>query len=205
MPGYRFIGNFLVLNLEYPDGKYPEDILRDIFAIVIKQLETGAQEMGLNANHFLFQFDSSIMDHSVPLYLHELNPNSVEVLLMLFVEYFQVLLHKFRAIDQSGEQRGKDSLVTQEFLIDASAFESKPPPANANQRKKNMNKPNPTISLDELKQLVHSNRDELDQTIEEAISYLDTLHHTSHILFHIVHAFLLYVTDKEIREDLEHI
>lgn len=68
-----------------------------------------------------------------------------------------------------------------------------------------MNKPNPTISLDELKQLVHSNRDELDQTIEEAISYLDTLHHTSHILFHIVHAFLLYVTDKEIREDLEHI
>ena len=48
------------------------------------------------------------MDHSVPLHLNQINKDSVEV-----------LLYKFRSIDQSGEQRGRDSLAIQEFRIDA--------------------------------------------------------------------------------------
>lgn len=72
----------------YPDGKYPEDILRDIFGTVIKQLGKGTREMGLNANHFIFQFDSSLMDHSVPMHLRELNADAVEVFLLLFSKFF---------------------------------------------------------------------------------------------------------------------
>lgn len=89
--GYRFIGKFLILNVEYPDGKYPEDILRDIFGKVTKQLENGIHEMGLNANHFLFQFDSSLMDHSVPLHLHELNTDSIEVSFFLTLKYLKTI------------------------------------------------------------------------------------------------------------------
>src|SRR6266536_6288166 len=68
-----------------------------------------------------------------------------------------------------------------------------------------MNEYNTRISKEDLKKLILSNRTEIDKTIREATDYLDTLHHASHILFHIVHAFSLYIDDEEIKNDLEHI
>lgn len=120
------MSEFLILNIDYPDGLYPDDVLRSIFATVIKQLEKGTKEMGLEANHYIIQFNSSIMDHSIPLHLHKLDLDSV-----------QVLLHKFRSIDQSGEEKGKDSLVSQSFLIDATSYAlPKPKWSRKEQRKK---------------------------------------------------------------------
>lgn len=49
--------------------------------------------------------------------------------------YLSITWAKFEMF-LAGEQKGKDSLVTQEFLIDATAFESKPPPASAKERRK---------------------------------------------------------------------
>jgi hypothetical protein len=68
-----------------------------------------------------------------------------------------------------------------------------------------MNEHNARISKENLKKLILSNRTEIDKTIREATDYLDTLHHASHILFHIVHAFSLYIDEEEIKNDLEHI
>jgi hypothetical protein len=123
--GYRFMAEFLILNVEYPDGLYPDEVLKSIFEATIGQLEKGIGEMGLKANHFIIQFNSSLMDHSVPMHLHKLDLDSVEV-----------LLHKFRAIDQSGEEKGKDSLVTQSFLIDATSYALPPPKMPSKQSRK---------------------------------------------------------------------
>jgi hypothetical protein len=68
-----------------------------------------------------------------------------------------------------------------------------------------MSEHNRKISEENLKRLILSSRTEIDETIREATDYLDTLHHASHTLFHVVQAFSLYIDDKEMKKDLEHI
>lgn len=110
------IGRFLILNNSYPNGDYPEDRLRQIFFQCIDHVQEGAKESQIKPNRWLVIYNSQLMDHSVPLYVHSIDEDTPEVILRKFVD-----------IDQSGEARGKDSLVTQKFVIEIAAIESLPP------------------------------------------------------------------------------
>jgi hypothetical protein len=83
----------------------------------LEKLSEGASQMGIKPNHYIIKIDSSLMDHSVTLHIRDFNEDAASA-----------CMHKFREIDQSGENKGKDSLVTQSFIIDSSAFDSPPPP-----------------------------------------------------------------------------
>jgi hypothetical protein len=111
--------------VEYPSGLYPEEPLKAIFNSILEKLSEGASQMGIKPNHFIIKIDSSLMDHSVTLHIRDFNEDAANV-----------CMHKFREIDQSGENKGKDSLVTQSFLIDSSAFDSPPPPQKATTTRK---------------------------------------------------------------------
>jgi hypothetical protein len=108
----------MIINQEYPDGPYPADILSEIFKKSIQATENGLNEAKLKANHYIIRFHSNLLDTSVFLHLHSIDSDTAEI-----------ILHKFRTVDQSGEERGKDSMVTQEFAVDITAFDAPPPPA----------------------------------------------------------------------------
>jgi hypothetical protein len=110
------VANFLIVNNDYPEGPYSSDILNGIFKTSINATEKGLGEAKLKANHWIIRFHSNLLDTSVFLHLHSIDPDTPDV-----------ILHKFRSVDQSGEERGKDSMVTQEFAVDITAFDAPPP------------------------------------------------------------------------------
>ena len=69
--------------------------------------------MGLKPTHMLIRFHSDLLMKTVGLWLHRFDKDVVDA---IFAE--------FRKFDQSGEDKGIDSLTTQKFEVDIQAYQA---------------------------------------------------------------------------------
>lgn len=91
---------------------YPEEELKTLFEMCLDHIQTEARRMNLEPNHYIFSLDSPILDYEIFLNLQQLNKNTTEDILNQFEKY-----------DQSNRAKGRETILTGPFQIDAIAIQ----------------------------------------------------------------------------------
>ncbi|KAL3107684.1 hypothetical protein niasHT_011697 [Heterodera trifolii] len=109
---FRFIGQFL-MSLTF-GAVFPEDILRNLFAMCLNYATEGAESMKLSADHYIFLLTSKHLDYEVAVHFKKLDNTATER-----------ILTRFEMVDQSNKSKERPSICEEPFVIDITAVQSK--------------------------------------------------------------------------------
>ena len=91
----------------------PEGVLKNIFNYCLQTLISDSRERGLVARRIILNLSSENLDSDLHVHIQKINADAAEA-----------LLHRFMILDQSNKTKGKDSLTSKPFTIDATTLAS---------------------------------------------------------------------------------
>lgn len=88
-----------------------EKTMKEVLDHSITTLANDAKSMGYKPEYIFGIIQSQLLDMPIPIHIHQLNENTIPA-----------LWNEFRDVNQSNEDKGRPSLITEPFTIDITAL-----------------------------------------------------------------------------------